>query len=79
MDIHLARKMVSAAFESGRVLGNLLPVLKQAMPHDEYRACAHDLGLAIDAANAALLTRAIAAHPELEAEIDAAIQQRGFY
>lgn len=79
MDIHLARKMVSAAFESGRVLGNLLPALKQSLPPDEYRACAHALGAAIDATNTALLTRAINAHPELEAEIDAAMQQRGFY
>ncbi|WP_332687665.1 hypothetical protein [Devosia sp.] len=79
MDIHLARKMVSAAFESGRVLGNLLPVLKQSLPPEEYRACAHDLGVAIDATNTALLARAISAHPELETEIDAAMQQRGFY
>ena len=79
MDIDLARAMIRTAFESGRVLQAILPTLDQGLPPEEYRACAHDLAAAIDQANTALINRALAAHPQLETEIETAIRRSGRY
>jgi hypothetical protein len=79
MDINLARAMIRTAFESGRVLQAILPSLDQGLPPEDYRTCAHDLAAAIDQTNTALISRALAAHPQLEAEIDTAIRSHGRY
>ena len=79
MDIDLARTMIRTAFESGRTLQALLPALEAGLPPDAYRACAHELASAIDQSNTALITRALAAHPALEVEIDTAIRDHGRY
>lgn len=77
MDIDLARTMVRTAFDANRTLEAILPALKAGLPEADYRASAHDLAVAVDHVNTALLTRAIAAHPGLDAEIETAIQEQG--
>ncbi|MCZ4345703.1 hypothetical protein [Devosia neptuniae] len=79
MDIDLARTMIRTAFESGRTLQAILPALEQGLPPETYRACAHELASAIDQTNTALITRALAAHPALQAEVDTAIKAQGRY
>lgn len=79
MDIDLARTMVRTAFESGRALSALLPLLKAQLSPEDYQSCAHDLAEAIDKANTALISRATKAHPELVDEIDTALTQNGHY
>jgi hypothetical protein len=77
MDIELARTMVRTAFDANRTLQAILPTLKAGLPEADYRASAHDLAVAVDHVNTALLARAIAAHPGLEAEIETAIREQG--
>jgi hypothetical protein len=79
MDIDLARQMVRAALESGRILGALFVPLKQNLSAEDYQACARDLAEAIDKANSSLIARAIEAHPILQEEIEAAIRESGRY
>lgn len=77
MDIELARTMVRTAFDANRMLQAILPMLKAGLPETDYRSSAHDVAVAIDQVNTALLARAIAAHPGLEGEIETAIREQG--
>jgi hypothetical protein len=78
MNIELARRMVRSAFECGSQLQELLPLLKeQCEPED--RRYAHDIAEAIDKANTALISPALAAHPGLAAEIERAVKRTGRY
>jgi hypothetical protein len=79
MDIELARTMVRTAFDANRALHSILPLLQAGLPEADYRSSAHDIAVAVDQVNTALLARAIAAHPALEQEIDTAISERGRY
>ena len=77
MDIELARTMGRTAFDANRALHSILPILKAGLSEADYRSSAHDVAVAIDQVNTALLARAIAAHPDLEGEIETAIRERG--
>jgi hypothetical protein len=79
MDIDLARQMVRADFRASRELGTLLRTLKANCSEGEYRDLALGVAAAIDGINTALTRKAIASHPELEAEIDASIREYGRY
>ena len=60
MNIELARAMVRTAFEANRSLQAILPRLKTELPEADYKAAAHDVAVAIDQVNTALLARAVA-------------------
>lgn len=75
----LARHLVRVAFRSGRELEGALGVLKAACEPDEYRDFAKGIAGAIDGIHVALVNKAIAAYPELEAEIEADLQKYGRY
>lgn len=77
MNIELARQMARTAIDANRPLQAIMPRLKTELSEADYTACAHDLARAIDQVNTALLSRAIAAHPALETEIDTAIRTSG--
>jgi hypothetical protein len=79
MDIDLARAMARTAFDANRSLQAILPQLKAGLSEADYRACAHELAVAIDQVNTALLARAVAVHPVLETEIETAIREHGRY
>jgi hypothetical protein len=79
MDIDLAREMVRAAFRASRELEAMLKTLKARCPEDEYRDLALGIAAAVDSVGTALIRKAIAAHPNLEAEIDASITKTGRY
>lgn len=79
MDIDLAREMVRAAFRAGRELEATIKTLKARCPEEEYRDLARGIATAIDSVHTALIRKAIAAHPDLEAEIDASITETGRY
>jgi hypothetical protein len=57
MNIELARTMVRIAFDANRTLQTILPALKAGLPEADYRASAHDLVVAVDHVNTALLAR----------------------
>ena len=77
MNIDLARHLARTAFRLGAELQGTLALLKQQLPETEYRAAARDTAAAVHAVNTALLDRALASAPSLEAEIDASISEYG--
>lgn len=79
MDIDLARQMVRVDFAVSREMQAVLQALKAGFPPDEYRELARDIAAAVDGVGTALIRKAIEAHPELEAEIDASIKTYGYY
>jgi len=79
MDIELARAMVGTAFRSGAELQNLLGILKERCSPDDYKDYARGIAAAIDSIGVALANKALAAHPELNAEIEAKIEKDGPY
>lgn len=79
MDIDVARYAARQSFKIARQLQDTLLVLKEKCDADEYKRCAVDIAMAVDAVSVALLNRAIQFHPNLEQEIDAQISAHGRY
>jgi hypothetical protein len=79
MDIDLARDMIRTAFRSISELQSFLGVLKQQCSPEEYKDYSRGIAAAIDAIGVALINKALAAHPELNAEVEASIARRGQY
>lgn len=79
MDVDLARQMVRAAFRASGELESTLRALKAGCSEEEYRDLARGIAAAVDAVGKGVISKAIALHPELEAEIDAEINEYGDY
>jgi hypothetical protein len=79
VDIELAREMVRTAFRSGAELQNLLGILKERCRPQEYNDYSRGIAAAMDAIAVALINKALAAYPELNAEIDSSIAESGLY
>jgi hypothetical protein len=79
MDIELARDMIRAALRSGSELQDLLSVFKERCDPEEYKDYSRGIAMAMDAIGVALTNKALAAHPELRAEVDARIATHGRY
>lgn len=79
MDIDLARNLVAAAFRISSDLQQLLPAIKGRCSEEEYSDLARGIAQAIDSIGVALTNKALAAHPELTAEIDSKIASDGRY
>jgi hypothetical protein len=79
MDIETARHLIRQSFQVARELQGLLPFLKERCNAAEYQQYAMDIAKAVDAISAALLNKAIRAHPELKDEIEGRISVYGSY
>jgi|HubBroStandDraft_5_1064220.scaffolds.fasta_scaffold173420_1 hypothetical protein len=79
MDVDLARDMIRTAFRSSYELQGFLGVLKQRCSPEQYRDYSRGIAAAIDAIGVALINKALAAHPELNAEVEASIARQGQY
>jgi hypothetical protein len=79
MDIDLAREFARSSFRISAELQELLPDIKRRCSEEEYRELARGIAKAIYSVGVALLNKALAAHPELEQEIEAAIANDGRY
>jgi hypothetical protein len=79
MDIDLARDMIRTAFRSSSELQSFLGILKQRCSPEQYRDYLRGIAAVIDAIGVALINKALAAHPELKAEVEAAIAEHGRY
>jgi hypothetical protein len=79
MDIELARDVIRAAFRSSSELQDLLRVLKGRCSPEEFKEYSRGIATAMDAIGVALINKALAAHPELNAEIDASMASHGRY
>jgi hypothetical protein len=78
MDIDLARDMIRTAFRSSSELQEFLGVLKQRCSPEECKDYSRGIA-AIDAIGVALINKALAEHPELNAEVEASIARHGQY
>jgi hypothetical protein len=79
MDVDLARDMIKTAFRSSSELQDFLGVLKRRCSLEEYKDYSRGIAAAIDAIGVALINKALAAHPELNAEVEASIARHGQY
>ena len=79
MDIEIARDMIRTAFRSSAELEGLLHMLKKHCSPEEYKDYARAVATAVHAVMTALIDKATAAYPELEAEIEAKIKKYGRY
>jgi hypothetical protein len=79
MNVDLARDMIKTAFRSSSELQDFLGVLKQRCSPEEYKDYSPGIASAIDAIGVALINKALAAHPELDAEVEASIAMHGRY
>jgi hypothetical protein len=79
MNVDLARDMIKTAFRSSSELQEFLGVLKQRCGPEEYKDYSRGIATAIDAIGVALINKALAAHPELNAEVEATIARHGQY
>lgn len=79
MDIEFARHVVRASFASGRILGELVQSSKAYQAPEAHKPFAIGLAKAIHEMQEATMNKAFAAFPELEAEVDAAVQKFGRY
>jgi hypothetical protein len=79
MNVDLARDMIKTAFRSSSELQDFLGVLKRRCSAEEYKNYSRGIAAAIDAIGVALINKALAAHPELNAEVEASIVRHGQY
>jgi hypothetical protein len=79
MNVNLARDMIKTAFRSSSELQDFLGVLKQRCSPEEYKDYSRGIAAAIDAIGVALINKALAAHPELNGEVEASIARHGQY
>ena len=77
IDRDLARLMLISGFRSARELNELLFVLKEHCSADDYERLRGKIADAIAEINAATLSEAFDAHPDLHAEVDATIKKYG--
>jgi hypothetical protein len=79
MEIEFARQSVRAAFRAAGELQELLSLSKERLGPEEYKEFALGIAEAIDGITVAVMNKALAAHPELEAEIEADLAAHGRY
>jgi len=79
MDKAVARHIIRVAFQTSRDLQDLMDLLRRQMNSDEYKDYAIGIATAIAGIGDALTNKALAAHPELTAEIEASLDTYGRY
>jgi hypothetical protein len=79
MEIELARDMIRTAFRSASELQDFLAVLKKRCGPEEYRDYSRGIAAAMDAIGVALTNKALAAYPQLSAEVDSSLTSDGRY
>jgi len=77
MEKDLAKHVVSVAIRTASRLGDLLPLLKDHMPSQEYEAYAKAIARAVNGIGREINDRVFAEHPDLEQEIEAQIKRYG--
>jgi hypothetical protein len=79
MDIDFARQVIRASFRASAELQELLLLSKGRLKPDEQKEFALGIAGAIYGIAVATMNKALAAHPELEAEIEADLAAYGRY
>ena len=79
MDIKLARHLLRSAFRSSRELGELVPLLKEKLPPEEYERYARAIATTIASIQLDVVNLLTAEHPGLESELETSIAIYGKY
>lgn len=79
MDIDFARLAIRAGFGAGRELETLIHITKERWEPAAHKEFTLGIARAIAEIQDATMNKAFAAFPELEAEVDAAINKYGRY
>lgn len=77
MDRDLAKHVVTVAIKTGSRLGDLVPLLKEHMPPQEYEVHAKAIARAAYPISHEITDRIFAEHPDLKPEIEAQINKFG--
>ncbi len=73
MDKDIARHLIRVNFRCSRELQEVMLFLKQQLPEDAYAPFARKIAKAIAEVGDALTNTALAAHPDLEAEVETSL------
>ena len=79
MNIDTARLVLQAAIRSAGELQQLLPMLKERCPPEEYKIYLKAIATVLAEVSLKVTNRVVAEHPELEAEVEASIARNGRY
>ncbi len=79
MDIHIARHVMRSVFRSARELEALIPLLKEHCDSEDYATYGKGVAMVLATMSTELTGKILAAHPELNKEIDADIAKYGRY
>ncbi len=77
MDRDLAKHVVTVSIKTASRLGDLVPLLKEHMPPQEYEIHAKAIARAVYAIGHEITDRIFAEHPDLDREIEAQIKKFG--
>lgn len=79
MNSELQRHAIRSAFRSGRELQELLLLLKEHAPPEDYQSLRLGIAEALAAIAKGVTDKIIAANPELKSEVDASIKRYGTF
>lgn len=77
MNSDLARLVVIEAFHASRVLGGLVPALKESLPEAEYKQYALAIGACLNQISETILEKVYAEVPGLKESVSANIEKFG--
>lgn len=77
MEKDMARHVIRATFRSGRELEDLLGLLRENCSAEEYAIYARGIATAIASIQLEVMNRALAAHPEINDEIEIKMKKYG--
>lgn len=77
MEKELAKIVLCASYRSGQELSNIIPVLKEFCPPDEYERIVFTIGSVLHELHTEIHQKIFEEHPDLEAEIEERIQKYG--
>jgi hypothetical protein len=77
MDRDLAKHVVTVSIKTASRLGDLVPLLREHMPPQEYEVHAKAIARAVYAIGHEVTEQIFAEHPDLEQEIEAEINKFG--
>ena len=77
MNKDLARHMIRINFRCSHDMQDLMHLLREQLPADEYKLHASNIATAIAAVGDALTNKALTLYPELESEVEACLSKYG--
>jgi hypothetical protein len=77
MEKELAKIVLAASYRSCQELSNLVPLLKESCPPEEYERIAFTIGSILHEMEAEIHYKIFEEHPDLRAEIEERIQKYG--